>query len=76
MPTDDFRIDTPRSVRRALQVLATKISNALPEGWGFALLVFTFEGHIGDPNQVAYVSNAQRQDMVKAMQEFLRRQGD
>lgn len=34
--------------------------------WGFSLLLFSFQGE-----EMTYISNANRADMVKAMQEFI-----
>lgn len=42
--------------------------NGHPKKIGFALLIFGFEGP-----EMTYVSNAQRGDMVKCMQEFITR---
>jgi hypothetical protein len=36
--------------------------------WGFALMIFSFDGP-----EFTWISNAQRADMVKAMQEFISR---
>jgi hypothetical protein len=38
-------------------------------GYGFALLVFDF----GDKGRMNYISNAQREDMLTAMKEFISR---
>jgi hypothetical protein len=38
------------------------------ERWGFALMLFSFEGP-----EFTWISNAQRADMVKTMQEFIAR---
>jgi hypothetical protein len=42
-----------------------------PDGYGFSLLVFTF----GEGGNMFYASNAQRQDMIKAMREFIAKFG-
>jgi hypothetical protein len=42
------------------------LREACPPGYGFALLVFTFE-----PGAMFYTANAERADMVKAMREFI-----
>lgn len=39
-----------------------------PKRWGFALMIFSFEGP-----ELTWISNAERADMVKAMQEFINR---
>lgn len=51
------------------QYLGAKISNIMPEGWGFTLLLFEY----GDSGNLVYLSSANPEDMVKAMQEFLER---
>jgi len=38
------------------------------ERWGFALMIFSFDGP-----EFTWISNAQRADMVKAIQEFISR---
>jgi len=38
-----------------------------PPGYGFNLLVFSF----GDGGNMFYTSNAQRETMIQAMQEFI-----
>lgn len=43
--------------------LARLIKPALPSGCGFALLMFD----LGADGNIAYVANARREDMVKAM---------
>lgn len=59
--TDEQKADSENKMRR----LATFIANQLPKGYGFALLVFKF-GKAGTTN---YISNAEREDMVKALRE-------
>lgn len=39
----------------------------LPEGYGFALLVFPF----GEGGGMFYMSSAERETMIKAMKEFI-----
>jgi hypothetical protein len=47
--------------------LAKALSETMPEGRGFALLCFD----LGEGGAMAYCSNAKRDDMIKAMQEFM-----
>lgn len=51
-----------------MRQLAKKIEKEIP-GLGFAVLVFEFH----KPGMANYVSNAQREDMIKAMEETLKR---
>lgn len=57
-----------QQVSDTLQDIAKDISNKLPEKMGFALLTYEF----GDDNRrMLYVSNSNREDVLKAMLEFV-----
>lgn len=68
----DYRIPVPPEIVKNNQEIGRLIGSQLPPGWGFALLVFTF----GGGGTMTYISNAQRADMVKAMQEFIAKQAN
>ena len=53
----------------ALQSIAKDIKEKLPEKMGFALL--TYEFGEGDDKKMMYVSNSNREDVIKAMLEFV-----
>lgn len=53
----------------ALQAIAKDIKEKLPENMGFALLAYEF-GESED-KRMLYVSNSNREDVMKAMVEFL-----
>lgn len=53
----------------ALQSIAKDIKEKLPENMGFALLAYEF-GEAED-KKMLYVSNSNREDVMKAMIEFL-----
>lgn len=53
----------------ALQSIAKDIKEKLPEKMGFALL--TYEFGEGDDKRMMYVSNSNREDVIKAMLEFV-----
>jgi hypothetical protein len=55
--------------RPLLQDLGGQIGSALPEGWGFNLLLFPF----GDGGSLFYISSAERQDVIAVMREFIKR---
>lgn len=57
-------------IKGKLQNIAKNIDKELPEGFGFALLTFKFNA---EPNtsELMYVANADRQDIVKAMEEWI-----
>lgn len=54
-------------VRRQMQTLAQFFDDALPDGYGFALLVFD----LGDGGFMNYISNAERDDMKRALRELV-----
>ena len=56
-------------VKNKLQDLAKYIKSQLPEGMGFTLLAYEF-GDI-EGNKMLYVSNSNREDVIKAMVEFV-----
>lgn len=61
--------------RGSLEILAAvaakrigdELKAATPPGIGFAVLMFDF----GETGNLAYVSNADRQDMIRAFKEFI-----
>ncbi len=53
----------------ALQAIAKDIKEKLPENMGFALL--TYEFGEGDDKRMMYISNSNREDVIKAMLEFV-----
>lgn len=65
-------------VSNMMQKIAQEVHTIVPEGKGFAVLVFDFdEPNAMDPSgELHWVSNAERQDMIRAMQEFVRRESN
>ncbi len=59
-------------VKSKLQKIARKVDNELPEDFGFIVLTFKFNEK-PDTAQMMYVSNANRDDVVKAMDEFIQK---
>lgn len=54
-------------VKSKLQGIARKVNDELPEGFGFVVLSFSFN----KPGLMMYVSNANRDDIVQAMKEWI-----
>ena len=50
--------------------LAPQIAKQMPKGWGFSLITFTMNTPPGQ-GKISYISNCQREDMVKALRELL-----
>lgn len=63
-------MDIEESVKEKLQGIAQKIKEELPEGFAFVLLTAKFDAK---PNEakMMYVSNANREDIVQAMKEWI-----
>lgn len=70
-PGHSYRVPVPEDVRRTMNDLGRSIGKALPPGWGFGLFIFTY----GEGGTMTWLSNAQRDDMVKALQEWMRTEG-
>ena len=68
--TEDYRVPVPDKVKNTLRKLGKIIGKSLPEGWGFTLLIFEF----GEGGTLTYLSNADREDVLATMQEFIRKQ--
>lgn len=62
-------IDREQYTKEKLPKLAKMVEKELPEGFGFCLMAFEF----GDnpERRMMYISNADRQDIVKAMMEWI-----
>ena len=54
-------------VKEHMQNLAHLIEDNIPEKWGFIFMTYPHERE----GELIYVSNSQRQDVVKALKEFI-----
>jgi len=54
-------------VEQLLKDLGHFLKDAMPPGYGFSLLIFGFTPN----NELFYLSSAQREDMIRTMQEFI-----
>lgn len=62
--------------RFLMNELAEAIKARMPDGLGFGLLVFDFDkGDVGR-GELHWVSTARRHDIILAMQEFIKREGN
>lgn len=52
----------------ALQAIAKEIKERLPENMGFALLTYEFGD--AENRRMMYISNSNREDVIKSMLEF------
>jgi hypothetical protein len=58
-----------KQANEILQSIAKDIKEKLPENMGFALLAYEFGD--GEDKRLMYISNSNREDVMKAMVEFL-----
>jgi len=67
----DVNYTTPDTaeMRPLLQSLGNRIGSALPKGWGFNLLLFTY----GEGGSLFYISSAERSDVLAVMREYIKR---
>lgn len=58
-----------------LHDIGVTLKAAMPNGIGFALLIFNFEAkrRVTDERMTAYISNARREDMIDALRECANR---
>jgi len=69
MPDDeDFQVKPSPEILAALQKFAPLIDHSIPEGMGFALMIFDMNKQ---PTDFFYISNAERRTMLRAMKEFV-----
>ena len=59
-----------KKIETLLRDIAGIIHENMPAGWGFCLNIFTF----GSDGDMFYISDANREDMVIALQEFIDKQ--
>ena len=58
-----------QEVNDIMQEIMQEIKNKLPEGMGFTLLAYEFGDK--DGRRMLYASNSKREDVLKAMLEFV-----
>ena len=58
-----------QEVNDMMQEIMQEIKNKLPEGMGFTLLAYEFGDK--DERRMLYASNSKREDVLKAMLEFV-----
>ena len=61
--------DREKQANDVLQLIAKDIKEKLPESMGFALLAYEFGG--ADDRRMMYIYNSNREDVLKAMLEFV-----
>lgn len=74
MTSDDkrFRVPIPDNVRKTGNEIGALIGRQLPPGWGFGLFIFTY----GEGGSMFWLSSADRNDMLKALSEWISTEGN
>ena len=54
---------------KMLREIGDILKAACPKGYGFSLLIFSF----GEGGNMFYTSNAERESLIRAMQEFIQK---
>jgi predicted secreted protein len=54
---------------KVLKDIGESLRSAMPDGYGFSLLIFSF----GPGGDMFYTSNSDREDMIRAMEEFIQK---
>jgi hypothetical protein len=65
----NYEVKNPE-VNATLTAIAGKIRPAIPDGWGFMLMIFEF----GPDGACFYASSAERVDVLAMMQEWIDKQ--
>lgn len=69
MPTEHYEVENP-TIKTIMRDIGSRIGGALPAGWGFLLHLFSF----GDKGSSFYISNADRDDAIRMLQEWIAKQ--
>lgn len=56
-----------KQIHELMRVMSEKIGDAMPAGWGFTLLMFSY----GSNAKAFYQSSAMRADMIKFLKEMI-----
>jgi len=66
-----YEINNPQ-IQALLRETGDSLHKMIPKGWGFCLMIFGF----GDCDEMFYISDARREDMIKVLLEFIDKQTD
>lgn len=59
-----------KEAETTMRKIGGMLKQIIPEGMGFTFLLFDY----GSEGNMFYISSAQREDMIKAMEEFIKKQ--
>lgn len=61
------------TAERKLREIGRMLKETMPTGWGFTLFLYEY-GDEADKGSMFYLSSSDRQDMIKALKEFIAKQ--
>lgn len=65
----DYQVRNEK-IEELLRDIGRTLGYQMPPQYGFALLIFTY-ANASDEQAIFYISSANREDMIQAMQEFI-----
>jgi hypothetical protein len=69
MSTDTFEVKN-ETIQKLLKDVGHTLKDLMPKGWSFTLMMFDTDTTDGS---MFYISGAKREDMIKAMEEFIQK---
>ena len=67
---EGYEVDNPE-IKSRMRSIGDKLKAALPSDWGFMLMLFSY----GERGQLFYTSSGERDGVIKAILEWLGKQG-
>lgn len=62
-----------QQIEEHMRTVARQIKSEMPDGWGFTVLMFNYGENKEQTDGLFYISSADRDDMIRAMKEFIAR---
>lgn len=66
-----YEVRDPEAEKK-LREIGNKLADNMPPGYGFTLMIYQF----GEQGNMFYFSNAQRDDMINVMREFIQKHAE
>ena len=73
MENNRFNLDNLEEVKKFLEIMSGLIQTVIPEDYGFVLLTYP---HDSSEGRLYYSSNSKREDVTRAMAEFIEKTKD
>lgn len=60
-------------IEEKLRRISSGIGRQLPQGWGFMLMIFSFNEEPEGESDLFYMSSANREDVIRTMKAWIKR---